>query len=192
MLPLRRAKAALCVMVPLGLSLSAGCSDDSPAVARAFLTSVVIPGKDGAAVCQVHEASWVNIGSVNAPVEDGKSQTGAGVGVTCRVVATGDGFDVFASAVLSGVGSVTISGKFTSAGADKSVRAVFQRGDVGGKFEENDCTVTYDAGMGIAAGRVWGRLDCPKIQDLTTSFGSPPQPRTCAGSAEFRFENCAR
>jgi hypothetical protein len=171
---------------------AAACSDDPPPVAKVFVTSTVLPGKDGAAVCQVQQASWVNVGNANASIEDGKDQNGARVNVTCKVVPAGDGFDVFATVSLAGVGSLTVSGKMTGAGPQKPVRATFQRGDVGGQFIQNDCTVTYDTGMGIAAGRVWGRLECDKIQDNSSSFGNPPQPRTCAGNGEFRFENCSQ
>ncbi len=175
----------------------AGCGSDSQPIARVFLNSQMTAGINGSAVCGVTDPSWVVIGSSAKSADDGSDQTGVGVKASCSVQANADGsFQVNAIGVLGNVGSVTITGKFTTSGDQTGIRGVFQRGDFG-HFEDTNCKVSYAANpfMGVAAGRVWGNLDCSSASDASQSRVGPdggPTARACEGLAEFKFENCAQ
>jgi hypothetical protein len=171
-------------------STGAGCSENTPATPRVTLNAQLGPGgeKDinDSAKCQLVTVPWVVIGDNTHPVSDGEQQTGSGVHVSCTVKPDGDGFQVSSQTTLDGQGSVTITGRFTAAGDQTNIRAVFTRGDTG-SFRQDDCTVDYatNPNMGVAAGRVWGNIRCPHA-----TFAD--QDRTCLAVGEFRFENCAQ
>lgn len=194
---MRRFLPLAMVASSLGLLWSTGCKDDPGPSSQVLFDSELKAGAAGTAKCrygppatfvQVTKAGTEKDGSVSfdpVPVPSGEN----GISVSCRVHPDGDGFQVDAQVQAPGQatgGTVSIKGRFTPSGTQTGIRAVFQKGDVG-SFEQNDCTATYDANspMGVAAGRVWARLDCPKM--VFTS-----QERECAGSANFRFENCAQ
>ncbi len=186
--------AALVAVVGLGVALvSVGCSSPAPATPRVAITSQVGPGDkpdvNGSAKCQLVTEPWVVIGDNTHPVSDGDSQGGSPVSVNCSVTASGDGFNVSASASLTGQGSVVITGHFVGMAnvppqPQTGITATFQKGDTG-SFRDTACTVDFsmNTNMGFAPGRVWGTLTCPQA-----TYDS--QGRTCLGSAEFRFENC--
>ena len=180
----------------------AGCGSDSPPVARAYVSSKVSVGSAGAAACQVTEPTWIVIGTQNSGVNDGdNNEQGVGVHVSCSVTANSDGsFQVNALAALGNIGSVTMTGKFTTGHGDKQtgIRGVFQRGDGLGHFEESDCTATFEStdanfntkdqpNAGVAAGRVWATMVCPQAID-----SSHTSPLNCNAIAELKFENCSQ
>lgn len=54
--------------------------------------------------------------------------------------------------------------------------------------QDNGCTVRYVArGQTVAAGRMWGEVKCPAMYQPSNEA----QPE-CAGTATFKFENCAQ
>lgn len=169
-----------------------GCSSDAPPATRVYINSDLGPGNNGSAICQISSAPWIQIDNNGGSVTNGEAATsGARVAAQCTVTSAGDGsFTVYATASIQGTtgGSVTVSGKFTTSGAQSNIHGVFQRSDTG-SFEEADCTVDYSGNpnMGVASGRVWGKLSCPTI----TKKDSNP-PRACSGNAEFKFENCGQ
>jgi hypothetical protein len=172
------------------LALASGCSENTPATPRVTVDAQLGPGdekdvNDGPK-CQLKTETWLVIGDTTHPVSDGESQTGSNVSVSCSVAPDGDGFKVNGQATLAGQGSITITGRFTAAGDQPNIRAVFTRGDTG-SFQQNDCSVAYSSNpnMGVAAGRVWGRIRCPHAT-------YDAQSRTCLGEADFRFENCSQ
>ena len=176
-----------------GLTLAitgSGCSSNTPATPRVTLNAQLGPGDEkdvnDSTKCQLVTQPWVVIGDNTHPVSDGEQQTGSGVSVSCTVHTEGDGFQVSAQATLQGQGSITLTGHFTAAGDQPNIRAVFTRGDTG-SFKQDDCTVDYSTNknMGVAAGRVWGNIRCPHAT-------YDAQSRTCLGTGEFRFENCAQ
>jgi hypothetical protein len=172
----------------LGLVWSSGCSEDVKPRKQAVLRSSLQPGAAGTAKCRYGPpATWVELAREgdsgnDLPIPDGENNAR----IACRVARSGDGFDVDAQVQVFGGengGTVSIKGHFTASGPQSSIRAVYQKGDVG-TFEQNDCTAQYTQSyMGIAAGRVWAELDCPKMV-----FSA--QDRECRGTANFRFENC--
>lgn len=189
----------------LGLFWSMGCKDDEAPKPQVLFDSELKAGAAGTQKCRYGPpATFVQVGKYGAeqdgaasfdqvPVPSGEN----GVGISCRVAPDGDGFKVDAQVTVPGAdvgGTVSIQGRFTPGGTQTNVRAVFQKGSAG-VFEQADCTAVYDPTplcgearqpcMGVAAGRVWARLDCPKM--VFTS-----QERECAGTAVFRFENCSQ
>lgn len=170
-----------------------GCSSATPPNPRVYLQSQIDDGTNPPPGCGIVASSngWVDIGSVNQSIDNGGSQTGGPVTVSCSVTSNGDGsFQVNAAATVGGAagGSVTIVGKFTSSGMQSGITAHFQRGDGSGSFQETDCTASYatNANMGVAAGRIWAQLECPTVID-----NEKTTPLVCEGKAEFRFEDCS-
>ena len=178
------------VSLVLGVLGSAGCSDDVKPVKQVVLRSSLKGGAAGAAKCGYGPpATWVDVlnGESDAgnelPVQDGNNN----VRIVCRVAKNGDAFTVDAQVQSStvGGGTVSIQGRFTASGPQAGIRALFQKGDGSGTFEQKDCTAQYTQSyMGVAGGRVWAELDCPKM------VHTGGQDRECAGTANFRFENC--
>jgi hypothetical protein len=137
--------------------------------------------------------TWLAIGQVgdNKPpgqatvaVASGDAWDGHTVTATaCSVAPSGDGFQVNVSAILDGVGALTLNGRLNAQGPIPGVQAVFTRYDTG-SFSQDDCTATFPRPeMGIAGGRVWVHVDCQNLKLAS-------QNRTCSGLAELRFENC--
>jgi hypothetical protein len=106
------------------------------------------------------------------------------------VSSNGDGsFNVNASGSVEGVsgGTVTVTAPMFSTTNLSGIRVHFQRGDTG-SFDEGDCTAAFtNTNMGVAAGRIWAQVTCPKA---TMSNTSPPH--VCEGDVEIRFENCGQ
>ena len=172
-----------------------GCSDPAPPARRVILTAQLAPGTHSSTECPIASTEWVDIGAFGnpaqgvpvRPVNSGEDNGNGPVDITCSVKGNdATGYDVAASATLSGLsgGTVSITGHFTTTGDQASIIGVFQRSDYG-QFRENDCTVTFteNQNMGVAPGRVWGSLHCPNA-------GRADQNRVCDGEAQFRFENC--
>lgn len=189
------------------------CSSNKPAVPDAFVAATVGIGPDSPnSVCGLGTVQpWLSIG-VNTSgkpttVQDGNSQAGAGVHVTCTVSTSNNGFDISLNAELAGLngGSITITsppgqGAVTASGAS-NVTAVFQSGQ-GGSYRQDTCSITFTYNgepvpdnPPIAAGRIWGHLSCPTAQD-TESFvpgaDGGNEPRQCDGEADFLFEECGQ
>lgn len=195
---IRRLALGPALFVLAGSSIAiAGCGSNTAPTAKVFLNSQLTAGTNGSAICGVTDPTLVVIGSSAASADDGSDQSGVGVKASCSVTANADGsFQVNAIGVLGNVGSVTITGKFTTSGEQTGIRGVFQSG-VFGRFEDTNCTVSYKNNpfMGVAAGRVWGNIDCPSAADSfqsRTGADGGPTPRACEGLAEFKFENCAQ
>ena len=195
---LRRLLFGHALFAALGTSAIAGCSGDPQPTSRAYIKSTVGAGVDGSAACGVTDPDWVTIGDPKASKNDGDDQSGLTIHVSCSVKSNGDGsFSVNAIGTLGNKGSLTVNGKFTTSGDQSNIRGVFQRGDFG-SFSDTACTVSYSLQpgfMGVAAGRVWGYIDCEHAADPNQqrmdSKGNPI-PRTCKAQGEFKFENCSQ
>ncbi len=123
-------------------------------------------------------------------VKDGQSWAQGVVSVSCSVTPAGaDEFDVAGSVDLSGAtgGFFRVDGKFKTSGEQTGIHAKFASRRTTNQYEQLDrqCTVTYPQFGGVAAGRVWGEITCPKAEN-------PGAQKACEGIAEFRFENCAQ
>jgi hypothetical protein len=177
-----------------------GCSSNTPATANAYIDSTVFASADlGAQVCGVTGGPWIEVGTASSPTDDGASQSGFTVSVSCSVTANPDGsFQVNALATVGNSGSVGVQGKFTTSGTQTGIHGSFTRG--GGDeadFTSSDCSVSYtmDPNMGVAAGRVWGYITCPDVVDPGSSEIGPDGgavSRTCQAAATFKFQNCAQ
>jgi hypothetical protein len=175
-----------------------GCSSNSPATPNAYIESTLSASADlGSEACGINGGPWLEVGAENSPADDGSSQSGFNVSVSCSVTANSDGsFQVNALATDGNSGSVGVVGKFTTSGMQTGIHASFSRGDTG-SFTSSDCDVSYtDAdGMGVAAGRVWGYITCADVMDPGTSEVGPDGgavSRTCAAAATFKFQNCSQ
>jgi hypothetical protein len=169
------------------LAMLPGCSSDTTATPQAGIKFDVIPGNNGSAQCPVGNGEHFTVGGTNLdPVKDGdKSETGAGVSVTCSVHAQGSGFQVDANITVTGAGTFVISGYLDGTrNTQSNISGNFSVPDGTGQWSEKDCTVTFpDGNMGVASGRVWAQIDCPTAKDASRNT-------TCDASAKFRMENC--
>jgi hypothetical protein len=127
---------------------------------------------------------------------------GAGtVTLDCRVDPSSSGFNIQLSAEVSGpnggslsaVGQVNVSGGTGIQGGFTSA--------ANGSFTGSNCSITFTyngnpvpvGGSPVAAGRIWGHIDCPNAMQSGTSEisddGSVTQ-HACDAQADFLFENC--
>jgi hypothetical protein len=197
----RRRVLVLLLSVPTSAIMIAGCTDDEKATPQIIFDGNIERG--GAVKCQdVGDLFKVgDFGNLAAEppvpsqaVKDGDAFGQGAVSVSCSVVSSGaNQFSVNASVDLSGAtgGLFRVSGTFTTSGEQQNVQAFFSSRKSTNSYQQNQgCTVTYTnpAVMGVAAGRVWGHIVCPKA--LNVKLGDPDN--TCQGVADFRFENCAQ
>ena len=170
-----------------------------------------VPGNlstNGSDICMFsQQMAFVIVGSPTAPVPttvaDGDTQAGAPVHVSCSVKASGDGFDVAASATVDGLngGALTFSGHVTTMGGT-GLAGSFNNAENGtfaqASAQAIGCTITYTgdpqpAMPAVAPGRIWGHIDCEDASRSNEVVSSPNGmliPRTSDGFADFLFENC--
>jgi len=125
------------------------------------------------------------------PKKDGESDQQGTVSVSCSVKPAGtDEFDVSVSTSLTGAtgGTFTMANaKIKATGESTGVSAVFsKRSGASIAYQQNDgkCIVRFTTPFqGVAAGRVWGEIECPKATNDTAQVA-------CRATAQFRFENC--
>jgi len=184
-----------------------GCKNDTQATPRVTFDSSIRPGTHSSMEC-TQTGTWFTIGSFgnpalgreNAedpesplkdpvrPVDDGGQDGQGTASVSCSVVEAGDGFDVALHAELSGAagGAMTVTGHVLRGADSPGISAALTRKGETYNGSKN-CTITFSsaAGHAVAAGRVWGLLDCPNAE-------APSQQRICATHAELRFENCTQ
>jgi len=152
---------------------------------------------------------WLPVGmaTANKPttVTNGGS-TGSGTAtISCTVHPSGNGFDISLSVTVAGTpgGNVTITsragaGAVTMAGGT-GISASFYSDDRG-PYASDDCTLTFTyegqpvpVSPAVAAGRIWGHIDCPDATEngmTTTGPDGGPTPVSCPASADFLFEAC--
>jgi hypothetical protein len=182
----------------LALAALFACSNNAPAVPQVYIQASLDPGSHPSNICPLlASASSFTIGSQGSPAQDGSSQNGAGVSVTCTVTPNADGtFNVTANAAVDGQsgGALYISGTFGAApGPVSKITASFTQGGNTGAFKDvTECTVTYSGNQGVAAGRVWGNLECPNAVNMDKAVAGTMGFWTCEGVAEFKFENCGQ
>ncbi len=122
-------------------------------------------------------------------VKDGDSFEQGAVSISCSVSPVGaDEFQVVATLDLSGAtgGLFKVDGKFKATGEQTGIRATFSSRLSTNKYEQADrqCIVRYTTPFqGVAAGRVWGEITCPKAENVDAQ-------KSCEAIAQFRFENC--
>lgn len=187
--------------------LSSGCGEDVQATPRVTFDGSISAGKHSPAECGQSASPWFKIGSFGSPslgrvnpedpdsplkvpsnpIEDGAAFEQGEVAVSCRVAEDGDAFAVELQSILSGAtgGAVTIKGKVLRTGDSPDIYVSMARRGEG--FASSKCTITFNSllGHGVAAGRVWGFVECPDAE-------APSQGRVCKTNGEFRFENCGQ
>ncbi len=196
MVRLHHALSVLFAIGAVGLS-AAGCSEDEKATPRVTFYSEVTGGGHTKQECP-ETGKWFEIGSFGnpatgekvAPVDDGGDFGQGRVSASCSVKPSGDGFEVKATATLSGAtgGSVTIEGFMRTTGDKQENIAftLFAAGKTTYTTSATKCTVRYNqTGQTVAAGRVWGDFDCGAIENQS-------QQRICSATGQLRFENCAQ
>jgi len=203
----RRTHALVALLAVTGIAvLSAGCSEDEQATPRVTFDSSIGVGSAGATKCPEKSGTWFTIGSFGnpalgrkdetnpeselvdpvRPVEDGANDQQGVVGITCSVIAAGDGFDVKATAQLTGAtgGFFQLIGRFTPTGPQSNLEVVLSR--QGSSYRAKDCTAVYSTPLQtVASGRVWADITCDKIINESLD-------RECRGTAQVRFENCGQ
>ena len=187
---------SLCLPV-LGL-LGAGCGEEEKATPQIIFEGRLTSGtgnncKDFGELFLVgdfgNQASEPKIAS--KPVKDGEPWEQGTASVSCSVTpAGGDEFNVAGSVFLSGAegGLFRVDGKFKATGEQTGIHAIFSSRRSGNTYEQLDrqCIVRYTTQFqGVAAGRVWGEITCPKAENS----GAQTE---CEAIAQFRFENCAQ
>jgi hypothetical protein len=199
--------ASLGSALVLVLSLvAAGCADDEVSTPRVTFESDIKAGTHTVQECG-QSGIFLVIGSFGnpalgredpanpesplkdpvRPVEDGAPEQQGSVALTCSVTSAGDGFNVAASAQLTGAtgGSVTITGVIKPNVDNPNITMSLTR--KGETFSDKNCTVRFDTVVGhaVAGGRLWASIDCPNAE-------RPSAQQICATHAQFRFENCAQ
>lgn len=193
------------LFVGSAMAASTACSDPEPAIPQVAFESTVTAGQNPSVGCPL-TGTWFNVGSFGnlaaaaaegrepredekpKPSPNGTTEQQGQVEVSCSVTAAGDGFNVTAFTKLSGPngGAFTVSGVFKPSGDQANISASFSRAGQSGAYKQNGCTVRYvGPNQGVAAGRVWGEITCPKVEE-------PGAQRVCEAKAQFRFENCAQ
>ena len=199
------------LLVSLSVALLAavfgsGCEDDVQATPRVTFDSTISPGKHSSKEC-AQTGTWFTIGSfgnpalgrVNPedpesplkdpvrPVDDGGEDQQGKAAISCSVVEDGDGFNVALSAELTGApgGAMVMAGRVLRSIDSPNITLRLSR--KGETYGATTCVMTFNTGVGhgVAAGRVWGVVDCPDAE-------APSLQRICATHAELRFENCAQ
>lgn len=183
--------------LPTVALLSAGCDDTEPATPQIIFDSHLVRGgndcPDTGELFTIgdfgNQATDPKVPS--KPVKDGESFDQGVVSVSCAVTPAGtDEFDVVASVALSGAtgGLFRVDGKFKTGGEQTGIHAIFSSRKSTNTYEQTDraCTVRYTTGyQGVAAGRVWGEISCPKAENAGAQTA-------CEAIAQFRFENCGQ
>jgi hypothetical protein len=185
---------------------AASCSSTAP-TPEAMVNETMSAGTNIG--CPFQDESFARIGAPTSPnpqtVSDGDTYSGATVHVGCSVTPSGGGFDIQASASITGTngGSLTITGHVDSTGGSGLHGGFTQNGQ--SYDQDNGCTVTYTmgnppspvppqgGGPAVAGGRIWGHIDCPMAVDTDRSAQLPDGGSgfaTCEGSADFLFANC--
>jgi hypothetical protein len=150
--------------------------------------------------------TFVQIGSPPSPkpstVTNGDFQQGAGsVSLSCKVDPSGAGFNIQLSAQIGepNGGSLIVVGQVNAIGGS-GIQGTFLSAQ-NGTFVDQNCSFTFTYNMGpvpvggspVAAGRIWGHIDCPNAVESGTAeitADGAATERTCDAHADFLFENC--
>lgn len=187
---------------------AAGCSEDEKATPQAVFDGrlELSPAQDLGELKNCGEAGGLfTIGEFGnpafdppiptKPVKDGDSTQQGGAGVGCSVKPAGEGqFAISGFLNLTGatggtfnIRNSTVSTNCTADAPCKGISATFSKRSGGGLvYNQTDggCQLVYLTNyQGVAAGRVWGEITCPKVTNETAGVA-------CQAVAQFRFENC--
>jgi hypothetical protein len=187
---------------------AAACSSTNNPPPDAYMAAEVGGGPDCPFPSPV--TTWLPVGTDTADkpttVTDQGSTASGTASIDCTVHPSGGGFDISLSVSVAGSpgGNVTITspsgaGAVTTSGGT-GITASFYNSVDQGPYSETNCTISYTylgapvpISPPIAAGRIWGHINCP---DATSSGMTTTGPdggatvRQCPASADFLFEQC--
>ena len=184
--------------LPALAMLTAGCEDEEKATPQIIFDGRLELGtgnvcKDTGALFTIgdfgNQALDPKVPSKS--VKDGEGFDQGTVSVSCSVTPAGtDEFNVAGSVALSGAtgGLFRIDGKFKTTGEQTGIHVIVSNRKTANTYEQKDrgCIVRYTTPFqGVAAGRVWGEVTCPKAENESAQTA-------CEAIAQFRFENCGQ
>jgi hypothetical protein len=163
---------------------SSGASSGLPTTGSAAVFSNLVAGT-GAACSKAGPAlNLGGVGSSGPVVASGSSDNGHAVTVACRVAPKSPaGFDMQASVVVDGVGSLNLSSALDGAGNSAAASLTLTTG--AGTWSSQACKLdptAIGAGAGVSAGRYWAAITC---KAATSSAAD-----ACDVSGAIRIENC--
>jgi hypothetical protein len=178
------------------VGLAPGCSNNNTPPASVTLAWTVQPGTHNGMCGAVNDTITIGDDTTD-PIQttaNGSSFNGVPVSVNCDVAPNSGGYYVSANVVYGGAGQLNIKGQINVAqGATPTPQS-----GITGSFSDHvpnglianltdtNCTITFTKrpGMGIAATRIWGVIDCPNAAAANGTI--------CDGNAEFLFEYCGQ
>ncbi len=185
------------------------CSSTNNPPPDAFIAAEVGGGGGACSDLPSPDTTWLPVGTSTADkpttVAD-QGSTGNGTAtVTCTVHPQGNGFDIELSVDVAGNpgGNISITspqgeGAVTTSGGTGITASFYSNNR--GPYSESNCKITYTyqgqavpVSPPIAAGRIWGHIDCPQaVEQGQTTTGPDGGPATiaCPASADFLFEQC--
>lgn len=194
-----RTRHAIAVTFSLCLiaAVSGGCDEETKATPQVIIANARLESgpdvncTDRPALFDIGELGNPAANQPSRPVKDQEAFGQGTVSVVCSVTpAGGNEFDVKVNADLSGPtgGYINITGKFRTDGEQTGISAQFRSRFTTNAYVQSDggCRVRYlTAFQGVAAGRVWGEIECPRAENESAQT-------SCKAIAEFRFENCSQ
>ena len=194
---------------------AAACSSNNNPPPDAFIAAEVGGGETGDCNIASPDSEWLPIGTNTSgkptTVADQGSTGGGTASITCTVHPQGNGFDIQLQAQAAGGmvnGSLSIvspqgQGAVSTSGGTGITASFYSNNR--GPYSEDNCTITYtyngmpissQVGAPIAAGRIWGHIDCPAAVEgggqTTTGADGGPSSVQCPASADFLFEQCSQ
>ena len=163
--------------------------------AEVALIWTVFPGNN-AGTCALDDTFTIGNpeGAAAPTVQNGGSSLGFPIAVTCTVSPDAAGYSVSADVAYGTAGTLRISGQIdvtpgSSPTVANGIQGVFYdhiRPEVTKTLTDTNCAMTFTSNpkMGIAAGRIWGDIDC--------SRATAPDGTVCAGRAELLLLNCGK
>lgn len=160
------------------------------------------PANDSSACGYQSDEAFLQIGAATVPepvtFTSAELQSAAGtLSLSCKVDPSGGGFNVQLSAEIDGrdgISSVSVAGMVTTEGGHNIQGTLTSA--TGGSFTASNCSISFTYNGNpvpvmppIAAGRIWGHLDCPEAMAPATPV-MDGGPATCDAQADFLFENC--
>ncbi|MBX3227793.1 MAG: hypothetical protein KIT84_15660 [Labilithrix sp.] len=136
---------------------------------------------DAGALAEVGAFGEPSAAVPSTPAPNGSTWSGKLVSVTCAVREVADEkYDVSAALRVGDDQTVRIEGRLEGTGDSKDVRVVVERPT--GAWEDRTCVARLtEPNMGVASGRAWAEIRCPKLEQGEA---------TCALTAQVRLENC--
>jgi hypothetical protein len=184
-------------------AFASACSSKA-APADAYATATLQPG--GAGMCSIGFQSMifevgVATGMQPNTIQNGGSQAGGQVSVSCTVHPDNGGYDLALFVELHGQGAMQVNSTSpvtTSGGQGVIGSFTHAVGGTAQTYSASDCTIAFTYmqepvpnSTPIAAGRIWGHVSCPDaVGNSSFVVDGGSQSNVCDAEADFLFENC--